>query len=200
MNCLGFALARCPRLLRQSESREPVDNPEVHHLGLAAMVSVDHQRRHAEDLRSGEGVDVVAAAVRPRPAADLSRSAPAAAARSANSRRPAATWPGSAVNAARISRPSSVRMGMFCRLGLVDDSRPVAVPVWSKVVCSAPGVRIDQQPAARPRKWFELGELAVFQHQARQLRASLPVLPAHRPRSKWSCPCRTSPAWADSSG
>ena len=40
------------------------------------------------------------------------------------------TSPGSAMNARRISRPSSVRTGMFCRLGLVDEMRPVAVTVW----------------------------------------------------------------------
>ena len=38
----------------------------------------------------------------------------------------------------RIWRPSSVRIGMFCRLGLVLDSRPVVVAVWLKVVCSRP--------------------------------------------------------------
>jgi len=27
---------------------------------------------------------------------------------------------------ARISRPSSVRVGMFCRFGLIEESRPVA--------------------------------------------------------------------------
>ena len=40
------------------------------------------------------------------------------------------------MNAARISRPNSVRMGMFCKLGLTDDSRPVADPAMLKVVCS----------------------------------------------------------------
>jgi hypothetical protein len=29
----------------------------------------------------------------------------------------------------RILRPSSVRTGMFCRLGSVEASRPVAAPV-----------------------------------------------------------------------
>ena len=33
--------------------------------------------------------------------------------------------PGSATKARRILRPSSVRIGMFCRLGSVEDSRPV---------------------------------------------------------------------------
>ena len=42
------------------------------------------------------------------------------------------------MKAARISRPSAVRMGMFCRLGLEDDSRPVAAPAWLKLVCSLP--------------------------------------------------------------
>ena len=35
--------------------------------------------------------------------------------------------PGSAMKARRILRPSSVRIGMFCRLGSDDDSRPVVV-------------------------------------------------------------------------
>ena len=43
--------------------------------------------------------------------------------------------PGSATKQARISRPSSVRIGMFCRLGLFEDSRPVVAAVWLKVVC-----------------------------------------------------------------
>src|ERR1044072_8596486 len=38
----------------------------------------------------------------------------------------------------RIARPSSVRTGMFCRLGSVDDSRPVAATVWLKVVWVRP--------------------------------------------------------------
>ena len=42
------------------------------------------------------------------------------------------------MKAARISRPSSVRMGMFCRLGLEEESLPVAAPVWLKLVCRRP--------------------------------------------------------------
>ena len=30
----------------------------------------------------------------------------------------------------RISSPRGVRTGMFCRFGSVDESRPVAAPVW----------------------------------------------------------------------
>ena len=33
-----------------------------------------------------------------------------------------------------ISRPIGVRIGMFCRLGLFDESRPVEVKSWRKVV------------------------------------------------------------------
>src|SRR6185312_15673898 len=39
---------------------------------------------------------------------------------------------------ARISRPSSLRIGMFWRFGFVLDRRPVVVAVWLKVVCSRP--------------------------------------------------------------
>ena len=35
--------------------------------------------------------------------------------------------PAAAVKAARISRPSSVRIGMFCKFGLMDERRPVDV-------------------------------------------------------------------------
>jgi hypothetical protein len=35
------------------------------------------------------------------------------------------TLPGGATNASRIRRPSAVRIGMFCRLGSFDASRPV---------------------------------------------------------------------------
>ena len=46
--------------------------------------------------------------------------------------------PGEAMNAARISRPSSVRTGIFCKFGFDELSRPVAVPVWLKRVCRRP--------------------------------------------------------------
>ena len=51
------------QILRQSESRQSVHDAEIHHFRLPAMIGGDHQRRHAENLRRGEGVDVVAAAV-----------------------------------------------------------------------------------------------------------------------------------------
>ena len=46
--------------------------------------------------------------------------------------------PGPATNAARICRPSSVRIGMFCRFGSHELSRPVAAVVWDKLVCTRP--------------------------------------------------------------
>ena len=57
-------------------------------------------------------------------------------------------------------------MGMFCRFGFEDDRRPVAAPVWLKVVCRRPveasiscGQRIDVGA-------LQLGELAVIEHLA----------------------------------
>ncbi len=35
--------------------------------------------------------------------------------------------PGRAMKARRIFRPSSVRIGMFCRFGSAEESRPVVV-------------------------------------------------------------------------
>src|SRR5580692_2550466 len=50
-------------LLRESEGREAVDDAEVYDLGLAPVVGCDHEWGHAEDLRGGQGVNVVATAV-----------------------------------------------------------------------------------------------------------------------------------------
>jgi len=46
--------------------------------------------------------------------------------------------PSSATKQARTGRPISVRMGMFCRLGLVLERRPVVVEAWLKVVWTRP--------------------------------------------------------------
>ena len=56
---------------------------------------------------------------------------------------------------ARISRPVSVRIGMFCRFGLMLDRRPVAAVVCSNVVCSRPSVA----DPVRQRVQVGLGEL-----------------------------------------
>ena len=42
-----------------------------------------------------------------------------------------------------MRRPSSVRIGMFCRLGSVDDSRPVAAIIWLNVVWMRPSSATD---------------------------------------------------------
>ena len=44
-------------------------------------------------------------------------------------RRAVAVFP--RTNAERISRPTAVLTGMFCRFGSLDEMRPVLVPVWS---------------------------------------------------------------------
>ena len=44
--------------------------------------------------------------------------------------------PGGATKARRILRPASVRIGMFCRFGSDDDSRPVVVEASAKEVCT----------------------------------------------------------------
>ena len=50
------------------------------------------------------------------------------------------TEPSSTENAFLTAWPSSERVGMFCRLGLELDRRPVAVMVWLYVVCTRPSV------------------------------------------------------------
>src|SRR5439155_429418 len=55
------------------------------------------------------------------------------------------------MNAARISRPSSVRIGMFCKLGSLELSRPVAVPVCEKLVC--------RRPVSR---WISFGSASTY--------------------------------------
>ncbi len=53
------------------------------------------------------------------------------------------------MNAERISRPSSVRIGIACRFGFVVDSLPVTAAVWLIVVCSRPSsgeIRLGSGP------------------------------------------------------
>ena len=44
------------------------------------------------------------------------------------------------MNAWRILRPSSVRIGMFWRLGSLEDSRPVEVAACAYVVWTRPSL------------------------------------------------------------
>ena len=45
--------------------------------------------------------------------------------------------------------PSPNRAGMFCRLGLVEERRPVAVPTWLKVVCTRPSESTSEGSESR---------------------------------------------------
>ena len=58
---------------------------------------------------------------------------------------------------------------MFCRLGLEEESRPVAAPAWLKLVCRRPVGRVDQLRQRVDVGAFELGELAVLEHLAHDL-------------------------------
>jgi hypothetical protein len=52
-------------------------------------------------------------------------------------------YSGPTTNVSRIRRPAAVRIGTFCRLGSVDDSRPVAAIVWLYVVWMRPSSATD---------------------------------------------------------
>ena len=117
-------LARDAELVGEAEGGDAVDDAEVDRLGAAAHFGRHVLDRHAEHFRRRHGVNVEAVAER-LAQRRCRRSRRAAAARSANSRRRRACGRGSAMKARRILRPSSVRIGMFCRFGSDDDSRPV---------------------------------------------------------------------------
>ncbi len=55
---------------------------------------------------------------------------------------------------------------MFCRFGFAEESRPVAVPVWPKVVCRRPVARVDQRRQRVDVSGLQLGELAVVEDHA----------------------------------
>ena len=60
-----------------------------------------------------------------------------------------------------MRRPSSVRTGMFCRFGSVDDSRPVAATVCMNVVWMRPSSAIG--PLQTLDGDQQLGDVAVPQ-------------------------------------
>ena len=59
---LGFARLN-PKLLRKSERRKPIDDAEIHDLGLTPVIRRDHQRRNAEYLRGGQRVNIITALI-----------------------------------------------------------------------------------------------------------------------------------------
>ena len=73
------------------------------------------------------------------------------------------------MNARRISRPSGVRIGMFCRLGSLLLRRPVAATAWLKQVWTRPvsgftscGQRVDVGA-------LQLHQLAPLENLARDI-------------------------------
>ena len=82
------------------------------------------------------------------------------------------------MNAERISRPRSVRIGIDCRFGSDVESRPVAATVWLNVVCSrAVGLREQrrQRPEVRVEQLRELAPLLDHRHD----RVLVPDRPQH---------------------
>ena len=111
---------------REPEGRDAVDDAEIGRFGLAALVARDLFDGFVVDARGGGGVDVVAGVEvgdHVLVAAEVGHDA------QLNLRIVGAenVQPSSGTNALRISRPSSPRTGMFCRLGFEDERRPVAV-------------------------------------------------------------------------
>jgi hypothetical protein len=126
----GLGLAgRDPQLAGQPEGRQAVGQAVGHRLDLAAhlrghigRLDPEHPRpdEAVQVLPRAEGLDepVVAGQVRHDPHLDL-----------AVVRRHERLEPGPTTNISRIRPPSSVRIGTFCRLGSVEESRPVAAIV-----------------------------------------------------------------------
>jgi 2-methylaconitate cis-trans-isomerase PrpF len=92
--------------------------------------------------------------------------------------------PGAAMKAARISRPTAVRMGMFCRLGLVELRRPVAVPTWLKVVWMRPSA------SASCGQRVEVGALELLQLAMLETHAAISWCSASSSRT--SCAVETT--------
>ena len=78
--------------------------------------------------------------------------------------RPAAA----AMNAARMRRPSSPRIGMFCRFGSLELRRPVAAPVWLKLGVQPAGRGIDGRGQRVDVRRLQLRQRAVLEDLCRQ--------------------------------
>ena len=163
--CLGF-LGVNPQSLREPEGRESVHDAEVHHLGAAAMLGLHHQRRNAEDLRGGEGVDVVAAAEgvdQQRVVGEMRQQAELDLRIVGGEQHAAGLGDEGGANFAaefgadgnvlqvRVLRRQPAGGGIRRVEGGVQAARAVVEQQWQRVHVSG----------------FQLGELPVFQHQAR---------------------------------
>ena len=73
------------------------------------------------------------------------------------------------MNARRISRPSSVRIGMFCRFGSLLLRRPVAATAWLNDVCTRPVCRVHELRQRVDVGALQLLQAAPLEHEARQL-------------------------------
>ena len=60
-------------------------------------------------------------------------------------------------------------MGMFCRFGFEDERRPVAAPVWLKLVCRRPVERSNERRERVHVRALELHELPELEHLAADL-------------------------------
>ena len=80
---------------------------------------------------------------------------------------------------------------MFCKLGFADESRPVAVAVWLKVVWSRPVLWVDEARQRVEVGAFEFGEFAVVENQRDdRVRVTEGLQGAYRRRAFcrwWSC-------------
>ena len=117
---------RNAELVGQAEAGNAIDDAEIDRLGPAAHFGRHVLHRHAENLRRRHGVNVEIVGkgffqfrnigdMRQQPQLDLAV---------IGADQLCALG---AIKAWRMRRPSSVRTGMFCRLGSVEASRPVEV-------------------------------------------------------------------------
>ena len=117
---------------------------------------------------------------RPVSAREYRRYGPECAVRSGNNRARPAICPASATNASRMRRPSSVRIGMFCRFGSVEAKRPVDAP-QSNMTCAPGPYRVDVILQRIGVGRFQLAQLTPVQHARRQFMFSRQILKHIRP-------------------
>ena len=158
------SLVRDPQLLAEAEGAHAVEDAEVDRLGRPPLLAGDQLGRDAEDdggggavdvLPGGEGVDesLLVRDVGQDAQLDLAVVGDQQhLARGARRRR------------GGCAGPSSVRTGMFCRFGLVEESRPVAATAWLKRVWMRPSAPTMRRQGVDVGG-LELGQLAVAQQE-----------------------------------
>ena len=157
-----------PQPARQAEGAQPIDHAEIDRLGHAAHRRVDRPTRRPG--RSGRRRRGGCRGPRRRPGTGPGRrnNGPGSAARSASSRPSRAASPARpATNAWRICRPSSVRTGMFCRLGSLELSRPGRRHALVERGVDPAVLGMHQLRQRIEIGALELGELAMLDQQGR---------------------------------